>query len=157
MAIGNVISDAIFTSSMISNVILRDFLNNMINLGIYVGAIVIYAIIVWVFYRHLGKRIIFTLDIPEPEGYHRFFQKIWRSIEFLFTSLVLFPVISFIWFIVLSAFLLFLSKSQDVNQILLMAMTLIAASRITAYYNEDLSRDLAKMIPLYSGSDLFQP
>ena len=40
-----------------------------------------------------------------------------------------------------------LSKTQDVGNILLISMTLVAAVRATAYYNEDLSRDLAKMLP----------
>jgi hypothetical protein len=44
--------------------------------------------------------------------------------------------------------LFLMSKEQTIQQILFIGAAVIAATRITAYYNEDLSRDLAKMIPL---------
>ncbi|MBT3464845.1 hypothetical protein HN451_07670 [archaeon] len=47
----------------------------------------------------------------------------------------------------LSVLLLFLSKSQTVQQTLLTSMTIVAASRLASYYSEDLAKDLAKMIP----------
>ena len=61
--------------------------------------------------------------------------------------LVIFPVIIFFWFGILSLFLLFLSKNQSVNQIILIAAGIVGAIRLTAYISEDLSKDLAKMFP----------
>jgi len=43
--------------------------------------------------------------------------------------------------------LIFLSKSHPVGEILLIAMALVASVRVSAYYNEALSSDLAKMFP----------
>ena len=61
--------------------------------------------------------------------------------------IVIFPIFSFLWFGLLSLFLFFLAKSQSVETILLISMTIVSAVRATAYYDENLSKDLAKMIP----------
>ncbi|NTV24148.1 MAG: hypothetical protein HGA85_07325, partial [Nanoarchaeota archaeon] len=69
-------------------------------------------------------------------------------IVFLYRHMVVFPLITFVWFLVIAGFMLFIAKSRDTAQILLMSMVVIAVSRMTAYYNEDLSKDVAKLIPL---------
>ena len=40
-----------------------------------------------------------------------------------------------------------LSKFSSPNHILVVSVSLVAAIRVTSYYNEQLSQDLAKMIP----------
>ena len=142
---------AIFNSTYVENLpslIQKDLGRNIFNLAIYAIAMVLYAVVIWYFYRNLAKRRLFNVDLKQP-GYvtEGFFQSVWKFFIFLFTSIFVFPVVSFVWFLILSAFLLFLSKSYDVAQILLMSITIIAAARITAYYNEDLSKDVAKLIP----------
>ena len=59
----------------------------------------------------------------------------------------MFPIIIFFWFAVLAIFLGFLGKDQSTESILLVSIALVSAVRITAYFTEDLSRDLAKMLP----------
>ena len=61
--------------------------------------------------------------------------------------LILFPVFAFFWFAVLTIILAFLSKEQVFTDVLLVAMATVGAIRITSYYSEDLSRDLAKILP----------
>lgn len=43
--------------------------------------------------------------------------------------------------------LAFLSKEQTFSETLLIALITVSAIRVTAYYNEDLARDLAKILP----------
>ena len=43
--------------------------------------------------------------------------------------------------------LLFLSKNIEVQVVLSTAFAIILAIRITAYYTDDLSKDVAKMLP----------
>jgi len=59
----------------------------------------------------------------------------------------LFPFIVFFWFAILAIFLGFLGKNQTIESILMVSMALVSAVRVAAYYNEGLSRDLAKMLP----------
>ena len=58
-----------------------------------------------------------------------------------------FPFVAFFWFAILTLLLSFLAKNQTVETILLVSIAVVSAVRITAYYDEDLSRDLAKILP----------
>jgi hypothetical protein len=54
--------------------------------------------------------------------------------------------VAFAWFVILTVLLVFLAKDQPIDRILLVSIAVLSAIRITSYYNEDLSRDLAKML-----------
>lgn len=119
-----------------------------INICFYTLLIAFYAIFIWKFYRFLAKRDVIKLDLNkynrvENPGWHKFF----AAIVFLFEYIIIIPFIIFFWFTILSLFLLVLSKDQNVSQILLISTAIVAATRLTAYYSEDLSKDLAKMFP----------
>ena len=58
-----------------------------------------------------------------------------------------FPVFAFFWFAVLTVILAFLSSQQSFSETLLIALVTVSAIRVTAYYKEDLARDLAKILP----------
>jgi len=132
--------------SQLPHLISTDLYSNLFNLFIYSIGMVLYTVIIWHFYRNLGKRTLFSGNIEKPKKMI-FLHKIWDFISFLFKAIIIFPVISFIWFLVLGGFMLFISKSYDVSSILLMTMTIIVVARITAYYKEDLSKDVSKLIP----------
>ena len=121
---------------------------NLMNIAIYSLGMAVYVIVIWYYYRILSKRDLFDVNIPKPDSIVGFFNALWNFIMFLFRYFVIFPIISFIWFLILAIFLLVLSKSQDVTHIFLMSMTIIATSRISAYFNEELAKDVAKLIPL---------
>ncbi|MFH0876548.1 MAG: hypothetical protein V1859_11530 [archaeon] len=122
---------------------------NLLNFAMYSIAVLLYVIVIWHFYQQLSKKNLFEEKIKHPESVKRgILHSLWHLIIFLFKYLLVFPLISFLWFLILSGFLLFLSKSSNVTQILMMATTVIAASRMSAYYKEDLSKDVAKLIPL---------
>lgn len=104
----------------------------LITLATYTIGMVVYAIVIWHFYRHLAKREIFSKK--GTGGY-------------VVKYMILFPLVSFIWFVILSLFLFFLAKNISVENVLLISITIVSAVRAAAYYNEDLSKDLAKMIP----------
>ena len=61
--------------------------------------------------------------------------------------IILFPIFAFLWFAALTLILAFLSKEQSFSDILRMALATVTAIRIVAYYDEDLSRDVAKILP----------
>ena len=61
--------------------------------------------------------------------------------------IIIVPLIVFFWFFILAIFLILLSKNTSVEQILLISAAIIAAARITSYFEEDLSKDLAKLFP----------
>ena len=120
----------------------------LLPLALYALGMAVYAVFIWKFYRFLGRRDIITFDIEKySKSKHPVLVSFVGFIAYVFNYIILVPVSAFLWFAVLSVFLLFMSKSQPVSQILLISMAIIAATRITSYYHEDLSRDLAKMLP----------
>ncbi|MBW2992725.1 hypothetical protein KY345_05920 [Candidatus Woesearchaeota archaeon] len=117
-------------------------------LTLYSFGMAVYAIIIWKFYRFLARRDIikFQAEKYSEEG-RPTFKGFFGFMAYVINYIILVPISSFIWFAVLSTFLLFMAKEQPINQILLISMSIIAATRITAYYHEDLSKDLAKILP----------
>jgi hypothetical protein len=106
---------------------------------IFVIGMVIYAIFIFKFYRFLARRDIFSLKKEGKKGLH--------PVVYVLGYIFLYPIFAFIWFIILSVLLAFLAREQAVHNVLLVSVALISAIRITAYYHEELSRDLAKMLP----------
>lgn len=114
---------------------------------IYVGAMVLYSVIVWHFYRFLSKRSLMEVNLDKYNySKNPVLTKVFHYIFFSLKFVFVFPVLTFVWFSALSGLLFFLS-SQPIENILLTSITLVAAIRATAYYSEDLSKDLAKMLP----------
>ena len=59
----------------------------------------------------------------------------------------MFPVFAYFWFAALTLILTLLSKDRSFSDILLIAFATVSAIRLAAYYNEELSRDMAKILP----------
>jgi len=100
-------------------------------------SIAIYAILIWHFYRFIARRDIFKLS-PKKHA----------KIIFFFKYFFLFPFVAILFFAGFATMLLFMTKALEPPSILMTSFAVIIAIRITAYYSEDLSRDLAKMLPL---------
>jgi len=119
-----------------------------LTLVFFTAVIVIYSVFVFYFYRFLAKKNIIELNLNQYNQYAnpavvKFFAVIFYLIEYV----VVLPVLTFFWFAVLSILILLLSKGIGISTILLISAALVAAVRITAYVSEDLSKDLAKMLP----------
>lgn len=116
--------------------------------SIYVLGMAAYAVFVFKFYRFVAARDMFGLDLSRYEGRsHGLARSILHVVLYVFKYLVLFPVFAFFWFAVLTLILAFLSKGQTFAETLLIALATVAAIRVASYYKEDLSRDLAKILP----------
>ena len=116
--------------------------------SIYILGMSAYAIFVFKFYRFVATRDIFEMDLTRyEESSHRLVRSVLYIILYVFKYLILFPVFAFFWFAVLTLILAFLSKGQTFPETLLIALATVSAIRVTAYYSEDLSRDLAKILP----------
>lgn len=136
--------DEIFTKGLDVN----DAWDLLWPVSIYVLGMAAYAVFVFKFYRFVAARDMFGLDLSRYEGRnHGLARSILHVVLYVFKYLVLFPVFAFFWFAVLTLILSFLSKGQTFPETLLIALATVAAIRVTSYYKEDLSRDLAKILP----------
>jgi hypothetical protein len=98
--------------------------------------ITIYAVVIYHFYRYIARR-----DVFKPSE-----RKHSKAIGFL-KYFFLFPFVAFLFFIGFSLIFIFLTDSYEIIDVLYVAFAIIVAIRITAYYTEDLSKDVAKMLP----------
>ena len=116
--------------------------------AIYVVGMALYAVFVFKFYRFVATRDMFTLKLSGYEGSrHPWLRGLVHIALYGARYLVLFPAFAFFWFLVLTLILSFLAKERALSDILLISMATVGAIRVAAYYNEDLSRDLAKILP----------
>ncbi len=114
----------------------------------FVLGITIYSVFIFHFYRFLGRKDIVKYNFEKHNHLEsKFFKSLLSKFIYVFKYFLLFPLFATFWFSMLSIFLLFLAKSQTLQNSLLVSVSLVSAIRITAYYNEDLSKDLAKMMP----------
>ena len=117
-------------------------------LAVYLVGMAIYAVFIFKFYRFLATRDMFELDFSKYEASRfKFVRILLHFVFYVLRYLILFPVFAFFWFAVLTIILAFLSKEQVFTDVLLVALATVGAIRITSYYSEDLSRDLAKILP----------
>jgi hypothetical protein len=100
---------------------------------------IIYAIIVFTFYTSISRRDIFRVvkSVNEP------LEKIGYGFEYVF----LFPMLAFLWFFMMAILLSMMSQTIGIENIFLVSMMSIATIRVTSYYDEHLSREVAKIVP----------
>ena len=130
-----------------SNISFSEFYTSITPLALYSIAMVAYAIFIFKFYRFIARKDIFKLGLRDYSQGEGFFSRLFAALLYAVEYLILFPIFTFFWFGILSLAFIFLSKTQELQYILLISMALVAVIRITSYYNEDLSKDLAKMLP----------
>ena len=115
---------------------------------VYIVGMAVYAVFVFNFYRFVATRDMFQIDLSKyEESRFRWVRAFLQVVMYVVKYLIVFPVFAFFWFAILTLILAFLSKEQSFTEILLMALATVSAIRVTSYYNEALSTDLAKILP----------
>lgn len=119
--------------------------SSIFDLAFYIIAMFVYAVFVWHFYRFIARREIIPIcsSCRNTEG------KISsaRIAGYIAGHIFLFPLIIWIWFIVYSWFMFILAKDMPLGVILLVSISVIGATRMTSYYQEDLAKDVGKLLP----------
>jgi len=111
-------------------------------------AIAVYSGFVFMFYRILAKKDLLTLDLSKyADDFGGKVKKYLRSVLFVVQYIVVVPILIAFWTLVLAVILTLLSDSSDHARNALIATSVVGAVRILAYWTEDLSRDVAKMLP----------
>ncbi len=122
--------------------------NTIFKLSVFTIVILIYSLFVFYSYKLFSRKNLFSfnfkgyLDVNHPtaSSFLGFF-------VYLLEYAIILPLFVFAWFTFYSVFLLILAKSLDVQTILLVSTALIASIRISSFASQNLSQDLAKMLP----------
>lgn len=110
--------------------------------------ILIYAVFIWKFYRWIATKNLLELNLNKyNKSQHPVMAKMLAGVFYLLEYIIILPFLIFFWFLIFTVFLLVLTTNLPVGTLLIISATIIAAIRMTAYYNEDLSKDLAKLVP----------
>ena len=99
-------------------------------------SITVYAILIWHFYRYIAKRDVFKIASKKHS-----------TLTISLKYGLAFPLLVSLFFVGFALMLLFLANDLEIATILSTAFAIIIAIRITAYYKEDLSKDVAKLLP----------
>jgi hypothetical protein len=145
-----IIGNFILTIENGVNVVLPHVFTSFPEFIIFTLGIALYGIIIYNFYRLASKRDIFHLGFIEKHRKKKASRAHSKIFNFSLSMLkygMIFPLVVFFWFAGFSVMLFFLAKSISIEMILLISMVIVSAIRITSYYSEDLSRDLAKTLP----------
>lgn len=129
-------------------IIIREFIWDKQYLNLLASTLVLFLAswLAWyIYYKQLARRDLF--EIPKLKLQTKFVNFFDKAAYFL-KYLLIFPVYSFIWFLIFSFLLFALSKSRTIEEILFLGIIVVAATRMGAYISEKLAEDMAKLLPL---------
>ena len=128
---------------------LPDWLGDSMNVFLIFLVVLIYVIFVWNFYRFISRKDVIKLNLANLNGAGRpVLFRFLTGVLYLVEYFLILPLLIFFWFAVLAFFLLILTEGIELSILITIAVVLVAVIRATSYYNEGLSSDVAKMIPL---------
>lgn len=114
----------------------------------FTSIIIIYSIFVFYFYRFLARKNILELNLNQYNKYESpGMMKFFAIVFYILEHLIFLPILTFFWFAFLSTLILILAEGIGVGAVLLISAALVASVRVTAHISENLSKDLAKMLP----------
>ena len=140
-----------FLSSTYSSIIeiLPPFLQKAVTFFVLAIIVVIYAFIVWKFYKSVSKKDILGLDLNKyNKTKHPFGAKIVAGVLYLIEYVLIAPLVIFLWFAVLTLLLILITGGIPAPTLLIISGLMIAVIRIISYSNTDLAQDIAKIVPL---------
>jgi len=129
--------------------IMPGWMQTFVNLFLLVIVVFIYAVFVWKIHKLVAKKNIIELNLRQyNKSEHPFFTKLIAGVLYFAEYILIVPFLTFFWFAVFATFITLLTEDIPSATILLISAVTVGAIRMTAYYRENLSRELAKLLPL---------
>ncbi len=131
----------------LNTLIFNDFIYTLKPMVFFVLGLILYSVFIFKFYKFIGRKDIFNFDLDKYNlSEHKLLKLFFAILIYILKYLILFPLFVFLWFLVFGSFLVFFSE-LNIEYILLISMSLIATIRIISYFSEDLSKEIAKLLP----------
>ena len=123
--------------------LLDDYGADIATMAVYGVAIALYTLAVAILYVPMGTRMMFA---------RRFGERRVATPARRFAYVVTFPFMSFLFVLVIAISMLFMAKfstnALTTREVLTLAMAVVLAIRVCAYFSETAAADLAKVMPL---------
>ncbi|MFW6233682.1 MAG: hypothetical protein ACOC3Z_03400 [Nanoarchaeota archaeon] len=130
---------------------LPPWLQGFINIFILMAFVLVYAIVIWKFYKYISKKDIIDLNLSKHNKAKEdsFTFSVIEGALYLAEYIIVLPFIVFLWFSIFTFFLILMaSESMALDKILILSAVIIAVARAVAYYKKSLAEDISKLIPL---------
>jgi hypothetical protein len=115
---------------------------------VFAVVLAVASLFIWQFYKSTAKRNLIELNLRKYNwSDHPLTSKFFAIILYFLEYIIIMPVIIILWFAALSIVLLLIASERSINEVLLIAASMVGAIRILAYYNSEISKDLAKLFP----------
>ncbi len=129
--------------------ILPPLAQKFLNLFLLVVLVFFYAIFVWKFHKYVSTKNLLGLNLSKyNRSDHPVTSKFFALVLYFIEYIIILPFVVFFWFSIFTVFVILMSEGKDLQSLLLISATIVASIRVTAYYNENLSNDIAKLLPL---------
>lgn len=101
--------------------------------------------IMWYFYhKQLTKKDLFEIQkIRSDSKFINFLNRLAYTLKYL----IIFPLYSFVWFLIFSFLLVLIAKSRPIEEIMFFGIIMVSVTRISAYISPKLAEDMAKLLP----------
>ncbi len=124
----------------------------IVNLFLLIVLIVIYCVFIWKFHKFISHKNIFELNLNQyNKTEHPVLFNFLKGALYFLEYVVILPFLIFFWFIVFTIFLILLTESTDINNILIASATILGAIRMISYipkYGQTLAKEVTKLFPL---------
>ena len=125
------------------------YFGTFLNLLILVVIIVLYSVFIWKLHKFISKKNVLGLDLNKyNKSENSLKTKLIAGAFYFLEYILILPFAIFAVYFVFAFFLIIFVPEQNVSQILIISAVIIAAIRMTAYYKESISQELAKLLPL---------
>ena len=101
--------------------------------------------IMWYLYnKQLSNKDLFKVPKIDSESkFTNFMNKLFYFSKYV----IIFPVYSFIWFLIFSFILVLIAKTRTIKEIMFFGIVIVSVTRISAYVSPKLAEDMAKLLP----------
>ncbi len=119
-----------------------------VNVFVIAILVAVVSLFIWYFYRSLSQRNLISLNLGQyNNSEHPAASKTLALLFYFLEYIIIMPFLIGLWFAALAVFILVIASERSVAQVLMLTAALVAAVRILAYSNSEISRDLAKLFP----------
>lgn len=121
---------------------------NIFAVATYMILIFVYAIFISKFYRLISKKDIISLNLRQYNSFdHPTLKKLFAGILYFIEYIIVLPFLILFWYILFALALILFSDIASLDQVLLLSAAVVGSIRLLAYYNSEISAEVAKLLP----------
>src|SRR3989344_2687449 len=121
---------------------------HIFTVAFFMVLIFVYSNFIWKVYRAISRKDIISLNLGQYNYLeHAVLKKILAGILYFIEYIIILPFLVLFWYVLFALVLILFSEIADIQQILLLSAAVVGSIRLLAYFNHELSAELAKLLP----------